>query len=603
MKIIRWPGLIAFILIFALLVGGGVLFAESIVQSMIESTLTDINGAKVDIASVQINYSPVSLSVNDIQIADAARPMTNSIQIARARFAMSGGDLLLGKLIIDDMSLTGIRVDTPRKRSGALPKTKKTQAPVDDEKTLFDFDLPDIDLPDVGEALKQEPLKSEKLVDELNLDVDKTRQQWKATRDDIKDQKRWDSLKARYEKIRRDFKGDFAQKLDAIKDAKQLRDDLKKEMERIRNARRQFNTDSERLENAFKAVKAAPKQDIERIKQKYKLDNLNTGNIAELLFGAQAAEYLSLARTWYRRIKPYIESDEEEQEAVRFEGEDIVFREFNPKPGFYVRKVAIDAEIPRGRFAGSMTDLSSDQSVSKKPTRFKLAGQDMRHRDSEELSGEFNYVKKDRGYSQFEYRIKAYQLRDFDISKSKKLALNMSSGLMDLSLSSRIQSGRINGNTDIDFSKVNFKAGTRSSGAVTRMLATAFSDIHRFNIEATFGGNLKDLDMDLKSDLDNQIGHQFKAQIDARKRQFEQDLKARIDKKLREPLAELEQKKQKLDRIKAEVDDKERELKLQLADLDDKIKQEKEIQKQKLRDKKKQKKDELKQKLLKKLKL
>jgi hypothetical protein len=174
---------------------------------------------------------------------------------------------------------------------------------------------------------------------------------------------------------------------------------------------------------------------------------------------------------------------------------------------------------------------------------------------------------------------------------------------MNLDLSTRLQSGQIRGRSDINFNKVNFKSGTSSSGSLTRMLTAAFSDIHHFNIDATFSGTLKDMDMNLKSDLDNQIGRQFKAQVDARKQQFERELKARIDEKLREPLAKLEQKKRKLDQIKADVDAKEKELKQQLADLDNKINQEKEIQKQKLKSKADSKKDELKKKLLDKFKL
>ena len=120
MKIIRWPGLIAFILFFTLLIGGTLLFADTIVKSIIESTLTDMNEAKVDIASVQINYSPVSLSVNDIQITDPARPMVNSVQIGQARFAMSGGDLLLGKLINPTNKTKGSPLSV-RERARKLP--------------------------------------------------------------------------------------------------------------------------------------------------------------------------------------------------------------------------------------------------------------------------------------------------------------------------------------------------------------------------------------------------------------------------------------------------------------------------------------------------
>ena len=603
MKAIRWPGLLAFLVLFGGLIGGTLLFAESIVESMIETTLTDLNDAKVDVDSVSIQYSPLSLTVRDIQITDRAQPMQNAIQIGQARFAMSFGDLLLRKVIIDDMSLTGIQVNTPRKKSGAIKKAARTEEVEKDEKSMFDFEMPDIDLPDVKEILKNEPLTAEKLIDQLNKDFDNTRQQWSAIREDVVDPKRWNSYDRRYNKIKQQFRGDFSQKLAAIEDAKKLRDDLKREVERVRKARDTIRADSDRLEDEYKAAKAAPGKDIQAIKQKYRLDNLDASNITRMLFGGRAAEYLGIARTWYRRIKPYIESGEEEQKVVRLKGEDIAFREFNPKPGFYVGRAAIEAEVPRGQFVGSINDISSDQSVSRKPTRFLLSGKNMRHRDSEQLKGEFNYIEPGKGYMEINYAIKAYQLNDVNISKSKKLSLNLVSSIMDMNVTGRLQSGEIRGRSDTNFSQVQFQSATDSSGSLSRMLAGAFADVHRFKIDTIFRGDMKDIDIKMESDLDNQIGQQFKAQLDARKKQFEQDLRARIDEKLREPLAKLEAKKQKLDQLKADIDAKEKELETKLADLKNKIDQQKEIQKKKLDSKLDEKKDELKKKLLDKFKL
>jgi uncharacterized protein (TIGR03545 family) len=603
MKAIRWSGVIAFIIIFGGLIGGSLLFVEPIVESMIESTLTDMNEAQVDVGSVDISYSPLALSVRDIQVTDPAHPMVNSVDIGQARFALSFGDLWLKKVIIDDMSLSGIRVDTPRKKSGAIKKAAKPKVATEEDRPLFEIPMLDMQLPDVKQLLKTEPLSAEKLINELNQDVEKTRQQWAEMRDEIDDKQRWESYRTRYEQISLAFKADTAQKLKAIEDAKELRKDLKQEAARIRQTRDRISADSNRLEDEFKAAKAAPGQDIQRIKDKYSIDQLNAENITQMLFGPRAAEYLGLAQTWYARIKPYIKSKEKEQKVIRLKGENIAFREYHPKPGFYVARATIDAQVPRGQFAGSITDVSSDQSVSKKPTRFKLSGQNMRHRDSEQLSGEFNYIQPDRGFTRIEYSIRGYQLTDFDISRSDKLSLKMNSSLMDLSLSTRLQGGEISGRSDVDFSKVQFNAGTDSSGSLARMLAAAFADVRDFNIEAKFRGDLKDIDIEMKSSLDNQIGQQFKAQVNARKQQFERELKAAIDVKLREPMTRLEASKQQLDQVQAELQAKQQELEQKIADLDSKIDQQKNIKKQELDDKADKKKDELKKKLLDKLKL
>ena len=57
MKFIRWPGFIAFFVLVAVIVGGTLLFAETITKSIFESSLSRINGAKVDISNAMQKHS------------------------------------------------------------------------------------------------------------------------------------------------------------------------------------------------------------------------------------------------------------------------------------------------------------------------------------------------------------------------------------------------------------------------------------------------------------------------------------------------------------------------------------------------------------------
>ena len=577
MKAIRWPGLITFTTLLIIMIAGAWLFADSITKSLIESTITDLNGAKADIDSVDISYTPLGIKINDLQITDPERPMLNMVQISEVRFAISFGDLLLKKLVVNDMALHGIQIDTARKKSGAIKKQSISE-PVkkNTEDSMFDFAMPDMQLPDVDELIAKEQLNSEILITTLDNDLDATQQKWKLIQDDIQDKKRWDSYQQRYNKIKSDLNGNTVEKISALKDIKALRNDLKIEAEKIQQARKQFSEDNARLSDEFKAAKNGPRDDIRRIKEKYKLNDLSTQNITQLLFGAQTAEYLALAEKWYARIKPYLEDDEEEiaaqQAKQRKHGQDIKFKELNPTPDFYVHKASIDARIPRGEFTGLVTDISSDQSVNKKPMIMKLSGKNLSHRDSETFRAEFNYVNKDSGYSQFDYAINAYQLENFDISKSNKLSLAIQHGLMSLNLSSKLANKRLRGHSNINFENVKFETNkSTESQSFSSMMASSFININKFKLNAKFSGSLHDLDIDLKSDLDNQLGAQLKSQLKKRGEQFEEKLKSRIDDRIKQPLAKLEAKRQKIEQIKVDIDNREDELKQKLADIESKI--------------------------------
>ncbi|MCW9055190.1 MAG: TIGR03545 family protein [Gammaproteobacteria bacterium] len=578
MKIIRWPGFIAFTVLLVIILGGSWIFSESIAKSIIESTLTDLNGAKVDVESVDINYSPFSIRINDLQITDPDRPMINTIQINQAVFSISFSHLLLKKIIIDDMALRGIQTDTRRAQSGAISKkiiTKPGKQPGED--STYDFAMPEIRLPDIDDLISKEQLNSEKLIAELEKDLDSTQQKWQEIRNDIQDKNRWDSYQLRYNKIQTGLSGNTAEKISALKNIKILRDDLKKEATKIQQARKQFNEDNNRLSDEFKALKNAPGDDIRRIKEKYKLNDLSTQNITQLLFGAQAAEYIALADKWYARIKPYIEDDPEEiaeqQAKQRKQGQNIKFREFNPVPDFYVRRASIDAQLPRGEFTGSIIEISSDQSINRKPMIMELSGRNLKHREGETLRAEFNYIVKDKGYSQIDYTIKAYQLENFDISKSNKLSLTMQNALMSLNLNLKLVNKRLSGNSNIDFKQVQFETNKNSTGqSFSSMMATSFSNIKKFRLDTSFSGSLNDLDINMKSDLDNQLGDQLKNQFRKKGQDFENNLRARIDDKLKSPMQKLDSKSQMLDQIKHDVETKEKELSQKLTDIENKLK-------------------------------
>ena len=610
MKIIRWGGFLSFFLISGLIAAGGIFFAESFVRDFLQSQLTDMNGARANIDKVDIHYSPFSLDIRNIQITDPQNPMTNSVQIENARFNMSLGNLFLKKVIINEMSISGIRIDTPRKTSGALKKKAEVKkAPGLDDAGEKLFEIPEIELPDIKELLQKEPLISDTAFKKLDQDIEATRDNWKSTSDKITDKARWDNYETRYKQIERNLKGNFQQKISAVQEAKTLKDDLEKEIEQISNARRQFNQDWDRLETEFKDAKAAPRQDIDRIKKKYSLDNLNAENISQLLFGPQAAEYMALARKWYQRLKPYIEDDEPREIPVeRSKGRDIKFAERNPMPDFYVGKASIDAQLPRGEFVGSITHISSDQSINKQPMRMLLQGKNMKHRNSEEITAEFNYVNKNKGFSLFNYTLTGYQLNDFNISKQEKLSLSIDKALMDFKIQSRLEKGQLDGTSLTRFEQVNFSSNKSSTGkSMTAMIASSFADIKQFDINTRFKGSLHSLSFKIDSDLDNKLGAQMKTKLNQRKEQFETELKQRLQARIEEPLQRIEQKRQQLNALKSELDAKEQALKQRIDYLKEKIQGEAELKKQeaksKIENKKKEELDKLKQKLKDKLKL
>ena len=577
---IRWGGLSA-IGVIVLMFAAAVFFAGSIIKSVMESNFTKLNGARVDIETVDVSYSPFGLTINNIQIADPQQAMLNTAQIEQVRFALSFGNMLLGKVIVDQASIDGVQIDTPRQISGlieqAAEQQEKSEPEADDS-----IAMPDMHLPNIKELLEAETLLAEKLIDELEKDYAETEKRWNEINASLLNKSKSDQYEKRYKKIQQDAKGNAAQKLAAIKDAKQLSKELKAEAKAINQAKEQFSADSKRLSAELKAVKGAPSKDIARIKNKYNLGSMDAENISRMLFGDQVADYTAMARQWYARIEPYLSDDEEAklQEVERGIGVYVVFKEFDPKPDMYVRKASLTANLPRGQFEGVITAISSDQSINKEPMRFKLQGVSLTNKESEKISGEFNYVDKKNGFSRFDYSVIKSNIDGFVISKSDSLPLTMKQALMDFNLDAKLQHGSLNGKVNAKFRKVNFDSADSSS-----MLASSFSGIDAFDIDGQFRGAIDELSIKIDSDLDSKLGQQLKNKLKQKKQAFDNELRASIDEKLKQPLSKVDAQKEKLDVIEGKVDASKKHLDQRLAALKQTISQASEQKKTEAADK------------------
>nr|MDA3869298.1 TIGR03545 family protein [Gammaproteobacteria bacterium] len=434
----------------------------------------------------------------------------------------------------------------------------------------------------VKEILAAEPLLSDKLINELEEDLARTDSQWQEMKGALPDKEKWQQYESRYKEIQLATKGDATQKLAAIKDAKQLKNDLKAEAQLVKQAKQQVSTDLDRINAEFKAAKAAPAADIARIKDKYNLGNLNAENISQMLFGDQISGYVTLAKQWYRRIEPYLpeKGEAKSPKIERSEGLDVAFREYLPRPDFYVGVANITANLPRGRFEGAATAISSDQSINKEPMRLKLSGVELTNKDSEEISAEFNYINKDSGFSRFKYAVVKSRIDDFVLSRSSRLPLTMEQALMDLKLDAKLQQGSLSGTVKTEFDQVMFNSADSSS-----MLASSFKGVNSFDLNGKFSGSMSDLSVNIDSNLDSQLGQQLKVSLNQKKLEFENDLRARLDAKLEQPMSKLEAKKASLESVKARIDEREKALQSRQVSLQQIIDEEKEQKKEEATDK------------------
>src|SRR5437762_8117232 len=59
---------------------------------------------------------PICLTLTRIQVSNPDEPMRNAVEVSRVTMRLDGGSLLRRKVIVEEMILDGVRLNTPRDR-------------------------------------------------------------------------------------------------------------------------------------------------------------------------------------------------------------------------------------------------------------------------------------------------------------------------------------------------------------------------------------------------------------------------------------------------------------------------------------------------------
>ena len=91
-----------------------------LVEMVIETQGTKAVGARVDVAAADLSLFPAGIEVTGLQVTNPDSPMRNALDVQRIYSNIELKPLISRKVIIDNLRVEGIQIDTPRKTSGAV---------------------------------------------------------------------------------------------------------------------------------------------------------------------------------------------------------------------------------------------------------------------------------------------------------------------------------------------------------------------------------------------------------------------------------------------------------------------------------------------------
>jgi len=123
--------------VLAVLLVGGFFAASHFLQNTAikgyaTDTLTRANGAEVDLEDLAVSILGGSASAAGLQVTDAQKPAQNQVAVEKIAADASVLDLLLGRLVLENVELSGVAFNQPRETPGkVLEAPAKEEEPFD----------------------------------------------------------------------------------------------------------------------------------------------------------------------------------------------------------------------------------------------------------------------------------------------------------------------------------------------------------------------------------------------------------------------------------------------------------------------------------------
>lgn len=608
MSWIRWQGLLGFAVIVAIFIALGYLITGPYLKYAIEDYGTEAVGAKVELQSARLSLEPFGFQLKNFQMTNANKPMTNLMEFKRAEASVDFIKLLMGQVVINELALEGMQFNTPREKSGAI---KKTSSEPGEENTGEQGGMAGVkaSIPSVDEIMAREPL----LTLQRKAELEQAYKEEKAKLDSVIDAlPEKDAIKNYRQRIDQLTKDDIKSLEDALarkKELDQLKKDIKNDKEAIKAASKQVKTSKDRLQNQTALLKQAPKQDLETIKSKYQLSGEGASNITRLLFGDQAGDWADMALQGYKQIEPYMgesessaKSDAEKlgEKNLRAEGRYIHFPTNDPIPDFLLRKarleIILNTESVKGALKGELRDLATQPEIIQRPARLELSGEGLKGLDRVEINGVFNHIDAANPVDTVGFKIQGIALKEKSLGGNDKLELSLAKSNLNILGQVKIEQGQIQGQVDSRFTNAQFIGQGKDNWA--KELVALLKKIENFTIQTHLSGKLKDFDVDVNSDLDNQLKAAMKTRITDKKSELETRLMARLNEELAGTL-------KTSDTELGSLDSQQQQLSGDISQLDDMLKAQvksfEDAQKKKIEEKKQEEVDKLKENLKEKL--
>tara|TARA_B110000208_G_scaffold161163_1_gene196691 strand:- start:387 stop:2030 length:1644 start_codon:yes stop_codon:yes gene_type:complete len=503
------------IALFAVLTLIWVLSIDWLVKSAIIAYGTELNGAQVELESAELSLWPAGLELINLQVTDAYNPMFNRFEAGSISATLDSALLLRRQVIVEQLDIIGVRMNSPRIRSGA---TKDTPIVTN---TGFDFGglIPDVSLPDMSLLLADAQQQVNAEIAGIEQEIVDIEQRWRNNIEQLPSKDKLAEYRARWDKLSN------ASFMEKMLGAKKLKNDVSGDLKLIESFNQQLKDDRRLISGQIDRAKGLPRAQADRTMQSVGLSNENVAFVRAIT-GDQIDQWVTRAKTFSESLS----SNTVEQVPSRGTGRWVTFAEDDPLPQVLIRRGQFNGVLQLAasnmRVDGKLSDIAYPLEGYSQPAALVITARDD---ENASLLFEATIDHRQADFSDdFNLEVMNLPISELALSSGAERALLLEAGNLNFIASGRASPDTVLANVVAKLSDPRLTTDADLATKSEQFLAETLNTLDSVDLQVNVSGALQNPDVNIASNLDKILAAGLKSQISAQttkfKRQFTDQL-------------------------------------------------------------------------------
>jgi uncharacterized protein (TIGR03545 family) len=547
-KIFRWKAIGPLLLLFLILILLVWVFAERVARQTTEEASSQLLGTEVNVGKLDLLPRQASVDLRALQVADPFVLTRNLIEADEIRLTLNPSALAEKKLVIENLSLTGMRFGTKRKKP-ARPPSGKGFAPqvyraVQQWANQFNVPLLSLTPIDTIRQLALDPtqLTTIREAQALLARTDSTRKTIEQGFQQLDIGATLDSARTLAQRLA----ATDPKKLgldgtrEAIQSVQQTLQQLDNAKKRVEALERSARTAVQSLGQGVQLLDKARQKDFAFAKSLLKLPTFSAPDIGSAFFGKVSIDRFKQAVYWAELAQQYmppglLPHPTPGPQRLRASGTTIEFPKPKELPRFLIERGQMDFTIGgtsavRGAYAASVSGLTSTPALYGRPAVItasrKATGSAIASID---VGAVINHITA-RTHDSAGARLQGIQLPSFNVP-GVPFRVDPGTGSSSLSFNMKNAGAELFGRWSIGSNKVRWLADTsgRSLNQIERLVYEVVSGLNNLQVVAELGGSIASPRLSVSSNLDKAIAQRLQAVIGKEVARAERLVRAKVD--------------------------------------------------------------------------